>query len=216
MKKFVSFLLLALGVCLFLFNLNTQETQALSVKFKTFEFVTKDYNPKQVHIKYEKMNNEEKAHVIDNDTGSVLETMTLMDSDNRVANISPYTFKRSVSYGGTRVEFSMNVELYNQGSFREIHSYQDGFAEVFSDVKKMRLEGFNHNVWSPNGFPTTELYYAFNGTLLAELDKIENAWLEEQLQSAGFSKSKMISGKVDYRKNFNSNGIVKLYSEIKE
>lgn len=212
MKKFVSFLLVALVVLSFSMRVNAQEDQALSVKFNAFEFVTKDYSPEQVHIKYEKKGMKEKAYIIDNHTGSVLETMTLMDSGYRVANVYPYTFKRSVSYGETTVEFSMNVELYNQGSFREIHSYQGGYVGISSSMTNMSLEGVNHNAWSPNGFPTTELYYAFNGTLVAEVEVSEEASFSLELEGLGFSKSKTVSGKTYYRKNFNSNGIVKLYS----
>ena len=87
----------------------------------------------------------------------------------RSGDIYPYIFRRLVSYGKTTVTFSMNIELYSKDSFRSINSYQGGYVGITSGVTNAELEGSNYNVWSPKGFPTTELYYSFNGTILAKV-----------------------------------------------
>lgn len=114
---------------------------------------------------------------------------------------------------GTTIEFNMNVELYSSGSFRQINSYQGGYVGIGTSITNTRLEGSNHNAWSPKGFPTVELYYAFNGTVVAEVTSSTSASVSADLLGAGFSVGSTDGLTTYYRRSFNSNGIVKLYHD---
>lgn len=186
-KKILSFMLVVLCIFSFTYTTSSKNNDKLYVKFKDFEFVTNDYNLKNVRVEYEKIGMKEKAYIIDNDTNDVLETMTVFGLGYRMDDVHPYTFVRSVSYGQTTVDFHVNVELYSKGSFRSINSYQGSYLTIATSVTNTYLEGSNTNVWSPKGFPTTELYYAFNGTIIAEVKSGFNASISAKLLDAGFS-----------------------------
>ncbi|MDY5742207.1 MAG: hypothetical protein SPL15_04340 [Lachnospiraceae bacterium] len=63
----------------------------------------------------------------------------------------------------------------------------------------------------PNGFPTTELYYIFNGTIVAEVDVNANAGISAELLGAGFTASGTIGSTMYFRRPFNSTGVIQLY-----
>ena len=210
-NKFLSFVATLLMLLSFVIPVQAQEKEKLFVNFSEFQFVTDDYNPNEVHIKYEKVGMKENAYIIDNN-GTVLETMSVKSVGYRVDDVYPYTFTRSVKYGGTTIEFNMNVELYSKGLFRQINSYQGGYVGIATSITNTRLEGSNYNAWSPKGFPTGELYYAFNGTVVAEVTSSTSASVSADLLSAGFSVGSTVEGITYYRRSFNSNGIVKLYN----
>lgn len=213
-NKILSFVIILLMFISFVVPVHAQEqakeNKPLFVNFSEFQFVTDDYNPNEVHIEYEDLGMNENAYIIDNN-GKVLETMSVKKVGFRSNGAYPYTFTRSVKYGGTTVEFSMNVELYNNGSFRQINSYQGGYVGIATSVTNTKLEGSNHNAWSPTGFPTLELYYAFNGTIVAEVTSSTSTSVSAELLGSGFSVGTTVGDTTYYRRNFNANGIVKLY-----
>lgn len=135
----------------------------------------------------------------------------------RVPNVYPYTFIRSVSYGATTVQLSINMEMYSKGSFRSINSYKGGYVGITSSVTKTRLEGSHHDVWSPSGFPTAELYYAFNGTIVAELEHSTSTEIKDEIKAellgAGFSISGTDAETIYFRRAFDSTGTVELYHQ---
>lgn len=73
-NKFLSFVATLLMLLSFVIPVQAQEKEKLFVNFSEFQFVTDDYNPNEVHIKYEKVGMKENAYIIDNN-GTVLETM---------------------------------------------------------------------------------------------------------------------------------------------
>lgn len=201
-----------------------QDSDLLEVNFDDFQFSTNDYNGRDTTIEYIRDEYGEIAKIIDDD-GNVIETLrvqklpeiiysnnSILNNLLRVQNIYPHVFTRSVQYGKTSVEFNMNVELYNRGSFRAINDYKGGYVGIGTSITNTRLEGSNHNAWSPNGFPTGELYYAFNGTIIAEITSSTSSSVKADLIGAGFSIGWSESGKTFYRRSFNSTGIVKLYN----
>lgn len=220
MKKYNKYLSLLLAFAFFFSTallVQAENKRALTVNFSDFKFVTSDYNSDDVRIEYHKDGLNESALIIDK-AGKLLETISvkaierkMSDSQLRIPDVYPYTFTRSVSYGATTVQFSMNVELYNRGSFRSINSYQGGYVGITSSVTHTYLEGSNHNAWSPSGFPTTELYYAFNGTIVAEVERSTSSEVKAELLGAGFSVNETVKDTTYYRRSFDSNGIIELY-----
>lgn len=224
MKKYNKFIAL-LFIMLFTLNITlpvgAENRKPLTVSFSDFKFITNDYNVDDVHVEYCKEGLKETAKIIDNN-GKTMEIMSVQAKEReatekmlRVPNVYPYTFTRSVSYGSTTVQLSMNVEIYSKGSFRSINSYQGGYVGIATSITKTRLEGSHHDVWSPSGFPTAELYYAFNGTIVAEVKhsvSVEvKAELKDELIGAGFSISGTDEETIYFRRSFDSTGTVELY-----
>lgn len=191
---------------------SAHDNSRLSIKFKEFQLFIDDYNPSDVYVKYDKSGLEEKALIIYKRTGQIAEKISLQALGNRSADVYPYTLTRSVSYGDTTVEVNMNVEIYSKGSFRQINAYEGGYLGIGTSVTDSYLEGSNLNVWSPNGFPTTELYYAFNTTIVAVVDISDSGSIQASLAGSGFSVSHTVGGKKYYRLSANSTGIVSLYN----
>ena len=223
MKRFVSLIvILAMLVCMVpsSFADNTSKTtnsyKTTVVSFSEFQFVADGYDPEMVQVKYSKKGNKEIAILIDRNSGAVLETMAAEAVPSRMPNVYPYIFTRSVSYGKTTVTLSINVEIYSSGSFRQINSYQGGYLGITSSITNTYLEGSNFNVWSPSGFPTTELYYTFNGTITAEVtvsgSTEGNIQIGDQLIAAGFNFEGTVGTTLYYRKGFNASGTIKLYN----
>ena len=71
--------------------------------------------------------------------------------------------------------------------------------------------GQNVNVWSPNGYPTTSIKYAYNGTLTAAINSSGSAQVKAELLGAGFTFGGSMSGKSYYRVPFDQNGTISLY-----
>lgn len=212
MKKIIA-MLLAISILLPLNNIKimAMDNEPLSIKFSKFEFVTNDYNPRDVIVEYKNEGMKEKAYIISRYNGEILEIMTDIRSGERSKYTSPHTFVRSVRCGDATVEFYITVDLYSQGSFRQINSYRHGQIFIKDGASNFRLENPSHSVWSPNGFPTVELHYVFSGTLCAEIDTTVDASVSANLEIIGFSVGESIGNKVYYRKNFNSSGIINIY-----
>lgn len=212
MKKVISWFLIAMTLLAFPMTSFALESEpSLVVTFQDFTFGTNDYLADEVNIEYVREGNLEKAIIRDKDTNQILETMIVERTGAR-AVVTPYIFTRSTSYGRTTVQLSINVELYNDGSFRQINSLQGSYLTISSSITPTYIEGQNVNVWSPgNVFPTTELMYAYNGTLTAEVEVETSGSISAELLGAGFEYSYSAGSKIYYRRTFNTTGTISLY-----
>ena len=212
MKKYKKTAVL-LSILLVIFStvvyLNAKEKD-LNVEYSDFKYVTRDYNPKAVHIAYNKTGSKEEASVIDNKTGDVLETMTVTKLKG-TGNTYPYMFTRSKVLGGTTVDFNVLVEIYENGSFRQINSYKDSYLQIKKAVTRTYIEDYNANVWSPKGFPTVELFYAYNCTLNAEVYTGDDYSVVTDLKDGGFNEMYTDGNKIYFSQILNSVGTIKLY-----
>lgn len=212
MKKYkktatlLSVLLVLLSTVVYL---NAKEKD-LNVEYTDFKYVTRDYNPKAVHIAYNKTDSKEEASVIDNKTGDVLETMTVTKL-KETGNTYPYMFTRSKVLGGTTVDFNVLVEIYEKGSFRQINSYQNSYLQIKKAVTRTYIEDYNANVWSPKGYPSVELFYAYNCTLNAEVYTGDDASVVSDLLEGGFNEMYTDGNKIYFSQILNSVGTIKLY-----
>lgn len=152
----------------------------------------------------------EVATVLDSDTGKVVETIELIPDLSR-ATVTSHTLKRSATFARTTVQLSVNIELYNEGSFRQINSVQGYYLGITDSITNTYIEGQNVNVWSPNGYPTTSIKYAYNGTLTAAINSSGSAQVKAELLGAGFTFGGTIGGTSYYRVPFNQNGTISLY-----
>lgn len=210
MKK----LLVSLFIALYMICLNTpvsaDTNDTLTVSFNELQFTVEDYNIDNPEVIYTKNGFTEVATVFNKDTGEVVETIELTPDLSR-SSITSHTLTRRATFARTTVQLSVNIELYNSGSFRQINSVQGYYLGIINSVTNTYIEGQNVNVWSPNGFPTTSLKYAYNGTLTAAINTGASAGISGELLGAGFGFSGSINGTSYYRYGFNQNGTISLY-----
>lgn len=133
--------------------------------------------------------------------------------DDNVAHIKLFEIVKVVDSGNITIELSINTEMYNDGSFRSFNGYRDASIRISNSNVPVQLVGYNYNIWSPSGFPSTELYYAFNGTLLAEVPQSVSKIMKKGLLDAGFIELYTTSNTTFYSKALNENGIVNLYRQ---
>lgn len=189
---------------------NAQNT--LNVQFNDFKFTTNDYNPAKITLEYSKNGSQEQVTIKDKATNEILEIMTVQKAAATTRTVTPYIFKRSRKYGITTVELSVHVELYSEGSFRQINSYIDSYLGITTAVAPTEIEDHTTSVWSPgNVFPTTELMYAYSGTLLATVDQSMSAEVSAELLGAGFNISSELNGTTYFRRGIDGTGTISVY-----
>ncbi|WP_449455596.1 hypothetical protein [Streptococcus suis] len=212
MKKILFTLLFS---CLALFYLPIPSVKAdtgddLVVKFNELQFTVDDYNISNPEVIYSKSGFTEVATVIDSDTGEVVETIELIPDLSR-ATVTSHTLRRRATYARTTVQLSVNIELYNEGSFCQINSVQGHYLGITNSITNTYIEEQNVNVWSSNGYPTTSIKYAYNGTLVSTISSSGSAQVKAELLGAGFTFEGTMGGTSYYRVPFNGNGTISLY-----
>lgn len=211
MKKTLITLLFS---CLALFclpiSVNADTNNNLVIKFNELTFTVEDYNIPNPEVIYSKSGFKEVATVLDSDTGKVVETIELIPDLSR-ATVTSHTLKRSATFARTTVQLSVNIELYNEGSFRQINSIHGYYLGITNSITNTSIEDKTIDVWSPNGYPTTKIKYAYNGTLTAVVETSGSASVKAELLGAGFTFGGSMSGKSYYRVPFNQNGTISLY-----
>ena len=93
----------------------------LVVPFNEITFTVENYRVENPEIFYTKRGLTEVATVIDSNTGEVVETIELVPNLTR-ATVRSHTLRRSSNFGGVTLQLSVNIELYSNGSFRQINS----------------------------------------------------------------------------------------------
>ena len=146
MKKTLITLLFS---CLALFclpiSVNADTNNNLVIKFNELTFTVEDYNIPNPEVIYSKSGFKEVATVLDSDTGKVVETIELIPDLSR-ATVTSHTLKRSATFARTTVQLSVNIELYNEGSFRQINSVQGYYLGITDSITNTYIEGQNVNV----------------------------------------------------------------------
>ena len=200
--------------CLALFclpiSVNADTNNNLVIKFNELTFTVEDYNIPNPEVIYSKSGFKEVATVLDSDTGKVVETIELIPDLSR-ATVTSHTLKRSATFARTTVQLSVNIELYNEGSFRQINSIHGYYLGITNSITNTSIEDKTIDVWSTNGYPTTQIKYAYNGTLTAVIESSGSASVKAELLGAGFTFGGTISGKSYYRVPFGQNGTISLY-----
>ncbi|MTB63464.1 hypothetical protein GGG87_00355 [Streptococcus sp. zg-86] len=117
---------------------------------------------------------------------------------------------RDDQFGPITVRLTIYVELYTNGSFRQINAIHNHYLEVFStsspQLRAKIPDDACVSVWSSTDFPSTTLLYAYNATLFSRLTS-PNKKLQKELDDAHFHKIE----RQLYRRSINQNGRFKLY-----
>lgn len=125
---------------------------------------------------------------------------------------APYIFRRSKSFGRTVVQLSIPVELYNNGTFRQVNYIGTPYLGITNSITSTRIESSSSDAWAPNNkLPTTTINYAYNGTLLATVSSSSSSGISGELLGAGFSFSHSVGANTYYRKTIRSSGTINLY-----
>ena len=193
---------------------NDNADTPIVIKFEKFKFETKDYNPENVIVEYSKTDTREVAIVKDKITEAVLDEFVVEKKvqTRGASDTYPYIFTRTTSYGKTKVKLSVNVEMWSSGPYAQINSIQGQYLGIVSEVTNTEIEGSNVNVWSPgNKFPTVNLLYAYNGTLVAKVTSSTSSSIKAELEGAGFSVSQTVGGTTYYRRSMDESGTISLY-----
>lgn len=106
------------------------------------------------------------------------------------------------------LEVNVHVDLYINGSFREILDVYGSGLRIINPISIMEIENKSVSTWKSNGYPVS---YAYSGTLLAKISKLESDSIGINLYMLGFSKSYTCGGTVYYRLPISDKGKFSLY-----
>lgn len=211
MKKIIAFIFSMLFIFVMQTKVNADAHERITINFSELNYTLDDYSELDTKVVYSVEGVTEVATIFDVNSGEVLETVEFIPDLFR-STIQSHTLRRSTSYGRTTVRLSVNVELYTNGSFRQINSIQGHYLEITNAIATTYFEGQNVNVWSPSGsFPTTSIKYAYNGTLIATVDSSISSSAKAELAGSGFSFSYTSGFTTYYRRPFSQNGTISLY-----
>lgn len=206
----ITLLFSCLALFCFLISIGTDTTDGLVITFSELQFTIDDYNIPNTEVVYSKPGFTKVATVIDGNTGEVIETIEFIPDLSR-ATVSSHTLRRSATFARTTVQLSVNIELYNNGSFRQINSVQGYYLGITNSITDTYIKGRNINVWPPNGYPSTSIKYAYNGTLTTTINSSGSAQIKAELLGAGFNFGGTLDGVTYYRVPFNQNGTISIY-----
>ncbi len=191
-----------------------EKNNGLEIKFNEFKYTIYDYDINSVYVEYSKSGITEIAKIKSIKNDEVLEEITNTPFSMRSYNNDytyAYIFNREAKYGKTKIQLSVIVELYSEGSFRQINSVKEYNLMISSQVAPTTIEDKIVNVWSKTSFPTVELLYGYSGVLLAKVESSISSGASAELLGSGFSASSQISGTTYYRLPFNRTGKISLY-----
>lgn len=221
MKKLVASLMLTfLTILSFTFTtfiVKAETDNDLVVKFDKIKYTIDNYEHDNILVYNSKKGLTEVATVFDANTGEVLETIELIPNLNsgQAALRSGYTYshtlRRRAVFGGTSVYLDVHVNIYTNGSFRQINSVNNSYLGISSAVTNTYIEGQAVSVYSVYGFPTTSLKYSFSGTLVAVVNNSASGSTSAELLGSGFTFSYSTSQNTYYRRWFNQNGTISIY-----
>lgn len=125
--------------------------------------------------------------------------------------VSLHTLRQKMTLGGVDLQLAIPVQLYQDGSFRQINTIQSWHLVVKEAPSEAWFESQTVSVW-PVGdqLPTTRILYAVNGTLMTKVAQ-SDAGLMTQVLEAGFKCSHESEGYAYYRIPISQNGSIHLY-----
>lgn len=192
-----------------------EKNDGLEIKFDEFKYTIYDYDIDSIYVEYSKLGITEIAKIKNKYNNEVLEVLTNSPFLLRTYSndhVEPYIFIREAKYGRTKIRLSVIVELYSEGSFREINSIKGKNLVISSQIAPTVIEDKTIEVWSKNNkFPTIEILYGYSGTLLAKVNKNVSGEISAELLGSGFSASEEIGTTIYYRLPFERAGRISLY-----
>lgn len=114
--------------------------------------------------------------------------------------------------GNTKIELNVSADVWSDGPYAQINKVIGNDLDVISDIPYIEFEDYNINVWSSEEvYPTTRLFYAYNGTLKVRVTDVTPTSVIEELEREGFCGSEPVSGVTYYTKVIDECGKIQLY-----
>lgn len=190
----------------------SESNRMLEVSFSEFRFSIDDYRPEDVYVTYRTDGATEISTIRDRSTNETLEIITVTPEAPLSRASVPYTLTRSTVHANATIRLSISVELYNNGSFREVTSIAGCNLTIQNGESYLSLENPAAFAWGKNNIlPTTEVFFSYNGTLLATVTSSMSGSVSATLLGLGFSASETIGTTTYYRYYFSQNGSISLY-----
>lgn len=205
-------------IALFSFTLFSQsvsaDTSATTITFSQLKLTVDDYADKDISVSYRLEGVNEIADIIDNQTGQLLESV-IFKPDLTRSVYNSLNLTRQLVVGRTIVQITIPVNVYQNGSFRQINGVGTASLNIISAITKTTIENGQASAWSTNyRYPTTSLQYSFSGTLLATLhtgtNGSVNAGIKGELFNAGFSVGDSSGTTTYFRRYFEQSGTISL------
>lgn len=203
---------------------NTYNNNEVEIKFKDFSFTIDGYNKEDIILDYNSSDESEIVKIIDKNTGETLEILenkphTILESNNIYqnnylanGNTTAHSFTRTQKVGTTTLKFTIIVEIYNSGSFRQINSIQSKYLGISTAFTPMSIEDKSVSAWPQNNkYPATVIHYGYSGTLVAQIDGNISISSALKLLGTGFEYSGTVGGTAFYRRSFSNTGKINIY-----
>lgn len=192
--------------------------QELDVNFAAFRFAVEDYNPDNVSVEYSRDGLTEISIIRDIKSGEILETITVAPdkSSSQIKVLSrntyPYVMTRSSTHAGVEVVLTISVELYSNGSFRQVNGINYTNLKIETAMSGIVLENPAHAAWGKNyQYPATEVLYSYDGTLCAKVDTSSGLNINVDFLGLGFSFGGQVGTTTYYRLSFVRDGTIYMY-----
>lgn len=221
MKKVVKFVFgLLMIVVIFM---KATKVNAEDLKSDNIRFSIDNYDEDEVDIIYYNQGNKRICDIKDKDSGKLIETVSLepdyiqMFIQRKIPKegmlwVGPHTFRELRSFGRTNVQISIPVELYNEGSFRQVNYIGNPYLGITNSITTTKIESSSCSAWGKNNrLPATTMFYAYYGTLVAEVSGSASTGISAELLGSGFSFSHTIGTTKYYRRPINDSGTFNLY-----
>lgn len=139
---------------------------------------------------------------------------TMVSADNASGMDKSYikNFTCTNNIGNTKIELNVSAYVWSDGPYAQINKIIGNDLNVTSDIPYIEFEDYNIDVWSAEGtYPTTRLFYTYNGTLKVKVTDATPTVVIEELEKEGFCGGEPVSGITEYIKNIDECGEIQLY-----
>lgn len=114
--------------------------------------------------------------------------------------------------GNMKIELNVSADVWSDGPYAQINKVIGNDLDVISDIPYIEFEDYNINVWSSEEvYPTTRLFYAYNGTLKIRVTDATPISVIEELEREGFCGGEPVSDVTYYIKVIDECGKIQLY-----
>ena len=123
---------------------------------------------------------------------------TMVSADNASGMDKSYikNFTCTNNIGNTKIELNVSADVWSDGPYAQINKIIGNDLNVTSDIPYIEFEDYNIDVWSAEGtYPTTRLFYTYNGTLKVKVTDATPTVVIEELEKEGFCGGEPVSGR---------------------
>lgn len=172
-----------------------EEHEVMEFDFGGIKYVTESIENENVYVEYTEAGNSATYSVFDRESGLLTDTITIRYPENEVnflndVHVAFFTKDKYV-YGTdssvVTLRATLAADYYSSGSFRSFEGIHYLTVGIISSACSMTIANCEKDAWSDNGFPTTQINYAYTANVRTE-GTIDLS-IQTSLISAGFTQS---------------------------